>query len=101
MEGVSKMVVKAKPQQLVGWMLDLWLQSPAFDLDGSDVQEALHKYGFLKTATYDPVKHGEIDDVEPGDECLILTLAGKKALRSLRDSSPTTIAPTGNVDGER
>lgn len=47
--------------------------------DSEDWCELLAEHGFAEETVYDPAKHGEIDDVEPGDRVWIFSEAMKKA----------------------
>lgn len=50
------------------------------DFDGGDFQDCAEKFGLLRQEPYDPVKHGEDSDCEPGDPYFVQTDIGKQSL---------------------
>ena len=51
------------------WMRSMWKN---WELDPADLQDTAKKYGIIKEEPYDPEKHGEREDVEPGDSWFVL-----------------------------
>jgi hypothetical protein len=65
---------------------DNWIESDCLAfLDGSDFQEWGEEAGLLASVTYDPDKHGEIEDAEPGDRIYTLSDDAKAALAAEKE----------------
>ena len=50
------------------------------DIDGGTMQDAAVAAGLLVEVAYDPEKHGDIEDVEPGEQCFVDAKVAAKAL---------------------
>ncbi len=54
------------------------------DVDGGWLQDEAERRGFIVRVVYDPEKHGDIEDVDPGDYAYVLA----DRLRDAKEPTP-------------
>lgn len=92
-------IVVDMPVGLAHFFFDLWRQWGESDLpiriDGWELEDRMKDYGLIVEEPYDPQKHGNFEEMEPGERFLMLSPAMKELEASL---TPDPVQESSSVE---